>query len=140
MEIMEQCSECLFQGCNKTYADLLPMEFTDGHTRLTHIVAALSISDQQEADKLLGDPLYFHVCTVPEFHYLTPEVIFPGPVRTALPVLKKDLDAAEGYLMKLPRLLIGCAPKGYCIWLDTLDKYCDARHSTGGVHHAHCCL
>jgi hypothetical protein len=32
------------------------MEFADGKTRLTHVVAALSISDQQEADKLLGDP------------------------------------------------------------------------------------
>jgi hypothetical protein len=30
----------------------LPMEFADGKTRLTHFVAALSITDQQEADKL----------------------------------------------------------------------------------------
>jgi hypothetical protein len=30
------------------------MEFSDGKTILTHIAAALSISDQQEADKLLS--------------------------------------------------------------------------------------
>jgi hypothetical protein len=34
----------------------MPMEFANGKTRLTHVVAALSISDQQKADKLLGDP------------------------------------------------------------------------------------
>ena len=41
--------------------------------RLTHVVAALSMTDQQEADKLLGDPLSCHVCTVtvPDSHYLT---------------------------------------------------------------------
>ena len=34
------------------------MEFADAQTTLIHVVAAaLSISDQQEADKLLGDPL-----------------------------------------------------------------------------------
>jgi hypothetical protein len=35
------------------------MDFSDGKTRLTQVVAALSISDQQEADKLLGDPLSY---------------------------------------------------------------------------------
>ena len=86
VELMAQCSECLFGGWNETYADPLPMEFADGKTRLTHVVAALSISDQQEADKLLGDPLSCHVCTVPDTHYLTPEVTFP--VKTAPSVLK----------------------------------------------------
>jgi hypothetical protein len=57
-KLMAQCSDdCLFQGWNETYAYKLPMEFSDGKTRLTQVVAALSISDQQEADKLLGDPL-----------------------------------------------------------------------------------
>ena len=69
VELMAQCSECLFQRWNKTYADPLQMEFADGKTRLTHVVAALSISDQQEADKLLGDPLSCHFCTVSEFNY-----------------------------------------------------------------------
>ena len=72
----------------------LPMEFANGKPRLTHVVAALSITDQQEADKLLGDPLSCHVCTVPDSHYLTPEVTFP--VKTAQSVLKKVLDAAGG--------------------------------------------
>ena len=52
VELMAQCSECLFEGWNETYANPLPMEFADGKTRLTHVVAALSITDQQEADKL----------------------------------------------------------------------------------------
>ena len=69
------------------------MEFVDGKTRLTHVVAALSTTDQ-EPDKLLGDPLSCHVCTVPDSHYLTPEVTFP--VKTAPSVLKKVLDAAWG--------------------------------------------
>jgi len=94
VELMAQCSDCLFEGWNETYADPLPMEFADGKTRLTHVVAALSISDQQEADKLLGDPLSCHVCTVPDSHYLTPEVTFP--VKTAPSILKKVLDAAGG--------------------------------------------
>jgi hypothetical protein len=52
---------------NETYAEQLPMEFADSSkTRLTHVVAALSIFDQQEADKLLGDPLSCHVCIVPD--------------------------------------------------------------------------
>ena len=33
VELMGQCSECLFQGWNETYADPLPMEFADGKTR-----------------------------------------------------------------------------------------------------------
>ena len=66
VELMAQCSNCLFQGWNEAYADPLPMEFADGKTRLTHVVAALSISDQQEADKQLGDPLSCHFCTVPD--------------------------------------------------------------------------
>ena len=45
VELTTQCSECLFQGWNETYADPLPMEFTDGKILLTHVVAALSISD-----------------------------------------------------------------------------------------------
>ena len=49
VELMAQCSKCLFQGWNETYTDPVPMEFADGKTRLTHVVAALSISDQQEA-------------------------------------------------------------------------------------------
>ena len=91
---MAQCSDCLFQAWNESYADLLPMEFADGKTRSTHVFAALSITDQQEADKLLGDPLSCHVCSAPESHYLTPEVTFP--VKTAQSVLKKVLDAAGG--------------------------------------------
>ena len=43
VELMAQCSECLFLGWNETYADPLPMEFADGKTRLTQVVAALSI-------------------------------------------------------------------------------------------------
>ena len=61
VELMAQCSECLFEGWNETYADPLPMEFADGKTRLTHVVAALSISDQQEADKLLCYPFSFQL-------------------------------------------------------------------------------
>ena len=57
VELMAQCLDCLFEGWNETYADPLPMEFADCKTRLTHVVAALSMTDQQEADKLLGDPL-----------------------------------------------------------------------------------
>ena len=38
----------------------------DGKILLTHVVAALSISDQLKADKLLGDSLSCHVCTVPD--------------------------------------------------------------------------
>ena len=38
MELMSQCSECLFEGWNETYADQLPMEFADGKIRLTHVV------------------------------------------------------------------------------------------------------
>jgi hypothetical protein len=98
VELMAKCSECLFEGWNETYADLLPMEFADGKTRLTHVVAALSISDHKEADKLLGDPLSCHVCTVPDTHYLTPEVTFP--VKTATSVLKKVVDAAGGKFLK----------------------------------------
>ena len=30
VELMAQCSECLFEGWNETYADPLPMEFADG--------------------------------------------------------------------------------------------------------------
>ena len=108
------------------------MEFTDGKTRLTHVVAALSIADQQEADKLLGDPLSCHVCTVTETHYLTPEVTFP--VKTAPSVLKKVVDAAGGKFLPQPRLLIGRSPEGHRIWLGTQDQYSDARRSTGGVH------
>ena len=39
VELMAQCLECLFEGWNsdKTYADLLPMEFAGGKTRLTHV-------------------------------------------------------------------------------------------------------
>jgi hypothetical protein len=132
VELMAQCSECLFEGWNETYADPLPMEFADGKTRLTHVVAALSISDQQEADKLLGDPLSCHVCTVPDSHYLTPEVTFP--VKTAQSVLNKVLDAAKGRFLQHPRLLIGRSPEGHRIWLGTQDQYSDARRSAGGVH------
>ena len=58
VELMAACSECLFQGWNKTYSDPVPTEFADAQTTLMHVVAeALSISDQKEADKLLGDPL-----------------------------------------------------------------------------------
>ena len=42
MSDLVQCSDCLFEGWNEIYADLLPMEFADGETRLTHVVAALS--------------------------------------------------------------------------------------------------
>ena len=58
-ETLAQCSDCLFEGWNETYADPLPMEFADGKIRLTHIVDALSMTDQQEADKLVpvGGPL-----------------------------------------------------------------------------------
>ena len=115
VELMAQCSDCLFEGWNETYADPLPMEFADGKTRLTHVVAALSMTDQQEADKLLGDPLSCHVCTVPDSHYLTPEVTFP--VKTAPSVLKKVLDAAGGKILQQPRLLIGRSPEGHRIWL-----------------------
>ena len=52
------------------------MEFADGKTRLTHVATALSMTDQQEADKLLGISLSSHVCTDPDSHYLTPEVTF----------------------------------------------------------------
>ena len=38
VELMSQCSECLFEGWNETYADQLPMEFADGKIRLTHVV------------------------------------------------------------------------------------------------------
>ena len=62
--LMAQCSEYLFQSWNETYADPLPMELADGKILLTHVVAALSISDQQEANKLLGDPLSCHICSV----------------------------------------------------------------------------
>ena len=132
VELMAQCSECLFEGWNETYANPLPMEFADGKTRLTHVVAALSITDQQEADKLLGDPLSCHVCTVPDSHYLTPEVTFP--VKTAPSVLKKVLDAAGGKFLQQPRLLIGRSPQGHRIWLGTQDQYSEARRSAGGVH------
>ena len=73
-------------------------------------MAALSLTDQQEADKLLGDPLSCHVCTVPDSHYLTPQVTFP--VKTAPSVLKKVLDAAGGKFLQQPRLLIGRSPEG----------------------------
>ena len=74
VELMEQCLECLFQGWNKTYSDPVPMEFADAQTTLIHVVAAaLSISDQQEADKLLGDPLsckYIMItCNLMQIHY-----------------------------------------------------------------------
>ena len=132
MELMSQCSECLFEGWNETYADQLPMEFADGKIRLTHVVAALSITDQQEADKLLGDPLSCHVCTVPDSHYLTPEVTFP--VKTAQSVLNKVLNAAKGKFLQHPRQLIGRSLKGHHIWLGTREQYSDARRSAGGVH------
>jgi hypothetical protein len=48
VELMSQCSECLFEGWNETDADLLPMEFADGKTRLTHVVAVLSITGQRD--------------------------------------------------------------------------------------------
>jgi len=132
VELIAQCSECLFEGWNETYADPLPMEFADGKTRLTHVVAALSITDQQEADKLLGDPLSCHLCTVPDSHYLTPEVTFP--VKTAQSVLNKVLDAAKEKFLQLPRQLIGRSPEGHRIWLGTREQYSDARSSAGGVH------
>jgi len=132
VELMAQCSECLFQRWNQTYADPLQMEYADGKTRLTHVVAALSISDQQEADKLLGDPLSCHFCTVTEFNYLTPELTFP--VKTASSVLKKVLDAAGGKFLQQPRQLIGRSPEGHRIWLGTQAQYGDARRSSGGVH------
>jgi hypothetical protein len=34
-----RCSQCLFEGWNEKNADLLPMEFADGKTRLTQISA-----------------------------------------------------------------------------------------------------
>ena len=120
VELMAQCNECLFQRWNETYADQLPMEFADGKTQLTHMVAALSVNDQQEADKLLGDPLSCHICIVPEANYLTPELTFP--VKTALSVLKKVLDAAGGKFLHHPRRLIGSSPEGYCIWLGTQEQ------------------
>ena len=132
VELMAQCSECLFQRWNQTYTDPLQMEFADGKTRLTHVVAALSISDQQEADKLLGDPLSCHFCTVTEFNYLTPELTFP--VKTSSSVLKKVLDAAGGKFLQQPRQLIGRSAEGHRIWLGTQAQYGDARRSAGGVH------
>ena len=30
VELTAQCSECLFQGWNEIYADLMPTEFADG--------------------------------------------------------------------------------------------------------------
>ena len=132
VELMAQCNECLFECWNETYAEPLPMEYADGKTRLTHAVAALSITDQQEADKLLGDPLSCHLCIVPESHYLTPEV--PFPVKTASSVLKKVLDAAGGKFLQQPRQLIGRSPEGHRVWLGTQDQYKDARKSAGGVH------
>ena len=135
VELMAACSECLFQGWNDTYSDPVPMEFADGQTRLTHVVAALSVSDQQEADKLLGDPLSCHFCTVPESHYLTPELSFPA--KTASSVLKKVLDAAGGNFLRQPRQLIGRSPEGHRIWLGTHEQYRDARRSAGGVHLVH---
>ena len=66
VELIAPCSECLFQGWHEAYADPLPTEFTDGKIQLTHVVVALSISHQQEADKLLGESLAGHVCTVPD--------------------------------------------------------------------------
>ena len=86
----------------------------------------------KEADKLLGDPLSCHVCTVPDTYYLTPEVTFP--VKTAPSVLKKVVDAAGGKFLPQPRLLIGRSPEGHRIWLGTHDQYRDARRSAGGVH------
>ena len=86
------------------------MEFADGKTRLTHVVVALSMTDQKEADKLLGDPLSCHVCTVPDSHYPTPEVAFP--VKSAPSVLKKVLDAAGEKFLQQPRLLIAGHPRG----------------------------
>jgi hypothetical protein len=99
------------------------------------VVAALSISDQQEADKLLGDPLSCHFCTVTEFNYLTPELTFP--VKTASSVLKKVLDAAGGKFLQQPRQLIGRSAEGHHIWLGTQAQYGDARRSAGGVHLVH---
>ena len=98
------------------------------------MVAALSVNDhwQQEADKLLGDPLSCHICIVPEANYLTPELTFP--VKTASSVLKKVLDAAGGKFLHHPRRLIGRSPEGHRIWLGTQDQYSDARKSAGGVH------
>ena len=77
-------------------------------------------------------PLSCHVCTVPDSHYLTPEVTFP--VKTAQSVLNKVLDAAKGRFLQHPRLLIGRSPEGHRIWLGTQDQYSDARRSAGGVH------
>ena len=97
------------------------MEFADGKIRLTHVVAALSISDQrQEADKLLGDTLSCHVGTVPGSHYLTPEVTFH--VKTAPSVLNKALDAAGGKFLQEPRRLMGRLPEGQHIWWGTHKK------------------
>ena len=87
------------------------MEFSDGKIRLTHVVAALSISDQQEADKLLGDPLPCHVCTIPESHYLTPEVTFP--VKTAPSVLNKVLDAAGGKFLHASRRSLAASQREF---------------------------
>ena len=125
VELMAQCSDRLLQGWNEPYADPLPMEFADGKTRLTHVVATLSITDQQEADKLLGDPLSCHVCSASESPYLTPEVTFP--VKAAQSVLMRVLDAAGRNFLQQPGQLIGLSPEGHCIWLVTLDEYSDAR-------------
>ena len=101
--------------------------------RLTHVVAALSMTDQQEADKLLGDPLSCHVCTVPDSHYLTPEVTFP--VKTAQSVLKKVLDAAGGkFCSSLDCSSVVRRRDITLIWLGTRDQYSEARRSAGGVH------
>ena len=59
------------------------MEFADGKTRLTRVVVALSMTDQQEADKLLGDP------------FLAMSALFPTP--TTRPLKLHSLS-------KLPRL------------------------------------
>jgi hypothetical protein len=68
---------CLKQieGWNETYAEQFPMDFVDGKTRKTHIVAA-SISDKQEEDELLrlGNPLSCHVHTLHMITYITSSI------------------------------------------------------------------
>ena len=40
----------------------------------------------------------------------------------------------QGGVFAEPRLLIGCLPEGYHIWLGTHDQHCDPRQSAGGVY------
>ena len=107
---MAQCSEGLLQGWNKTYADPLPMETGLRMARpdwLTSWLPFPSLISRKQISS--GDPLACHVCTAPDSHYGTPEVTFP--VKTALSVLKKVLDAAGGKFLPQPTLLIGRSPK-----------------------------